>query len=157
MCLERAQSHFANGREARHGMPETLDRNPACDGDGGRLQQFGYACPDECGPEQMPVIEIDDQAGPPGVTVGVKVDTGDRIADAHIDDLHAVPPSFSLLGGEPDCGGLGVGEEHLRYCVRIGGRDVGAPRRSIELLSRGARTDGVARQANATRASSTSA
>src|SRR3954453_2434323 len=75
----------------------------------------------------MSVVEVDDHAGATGVSVGVKICAGHCFADVDVDGAHPVTRSLGELGGEPDRGGFGVGEEHLRHGVNVRGGDVRAP------------------------------
>jgi hypothetical protein len=59
-AFEETEPGFADGGEAGHGVPEPADRDLAGDGDGGRVDQFFHAGPDEGGAEQEAVIRARD-------------------------------------------------------------------------------------------------
>jgi hypothetical protein len=60
VAFEEVEPGFADGREAGDGVPEPADRDLAGDGDGGRVDQFFHAGPDEGGAEQEAVIRARD-------------------------------------------------------------------------------------------------
>ena len=70
------------------------------------------------------------------------------VADFDVDYLHPMPGVLRLLGGQPDGGGLGVGEEDLGHRVVIGGGRIRTPRPGVDRLTgspRGDRRTGDAR------------
>jgi hypothetical protein len=45
------------------------------------MQQFGHARSDERDPQQVAVVQVDDDTGAPGVAVGVEVGARNSLAD----------------------------------------------------------------------------
>jgi hypothetical protein len=95
------------------------------------------------------VVLVDDHAGAAGVAVGVQAGAGHRLARVDVDHPDAVPGAFGLVGGQPDCVGRRVAEEHLRHRAVVGGDGVATPRGGVDMLPRVA---GAAIAARATRA-----
>jgi hypothetical protein len=51
------------------------------------MQQFGHARSDERDPQQVAVVQVDDDTGAPGVAVGVEVGARNSLADVDVDDF----------------------------------------------------------------------
>jgi hypothetical protein len=69
------------------------------------------------------------------VAVGVEFGAHHDVADLHVDHLHPMTGLLGLLGVDADGRGLGVGEEHLRNRMMVGGRRVHAPCVGVQRFS----------------------
>jgi hypothetical protein len=87
------------------------------------------------------MVLVGHHAGAAGVAVGVQAGADHGGAGVGVNHPDPVPGAFGLVGGQPDCSGRRVAEEHLRHRMVVDGGGMRAPRGGVDGLPGGAGGD----------------